>query len=318
MRILVTGGAGFIGSHFCRTLLLKQMNFQVTVLDNLSYSGNLSNLSDQAEKINFVMGDIRDKDVVASLVRNNDYVVNFAAQSHVDRSINDASEFISTNIVGVHNILSSIVKYPGKRFLQISTDEVYGSIASGSWDEESPLLPNSPYSASKASADLLIRSYYQTHKVDALITRCSNNYGPNQFIEKFIPLSITNLIQNKKISIYGSGKNIRDWINVLDHCEGIYLALTKGKSGEIYNLGGECELNNLEVADILLKHFGYSHEKIEYVNDRLGHDYRYSVSCKKARKELGFEPGVFFTKGMEQTIEWYKNNQNWWEPSISR
>ena len=315
--MLVTGGAGFIGSHFCRTLLLKQMDFQVTVLDNLSYSGNMSNLSDQLEKINFLVGDIRDKNVVEDLVRENDYVVNFAAQSHVDRSIKDASEFISTNIVGVYNILSAISKYSGKRFLQISTDEVYGSISSGSWDEESPLLPNSPYSASKASADLLVRSYYQTHKVDALITRCSNNYGPNQFIEKFIPLSITNLIQSKNINIYGSGKNIRDWINVEDHCEGIYLALMKGKSGEVYNLGGECELDNLEVADILLKYFEYSSEKINFVEDRLGHDYRYSVSCKKAKKELGFAPKIAFNAGIEQTIKWYLNNQQWWEPSTT-
>jgi dTDP-glucose 4,6-dehydratase len=315
--VLVTGGAGFIGSHFCRTLLSKQMDFQVTVLDNLSYSGNMSNLSDQLEKINFLVGDIRDKNVVEDLISENDYVVNFAAQSHVDRSIKDASEFISTNIVGVYNILSAISKYSGKRFLQISTDEVYGSIHSGSWDEESPLLPNSPYSASKASADLLVRSYYQTHKVDAIITRCSNNYGPNQFIEKFIPLSITNLIQSKNINIYGSGKNIRDWINVEDHCEGIYLALMKGKSGEVYNLGGECELDNLEVADILLKYFGYSSEKINFVEDRLGHDYRYSVSCKKAKKELGFAPKIVFNVGIEQTIKWYLNNQQWWEPSTT-
>jgi dTDP-glucose 4,6-dehydratase len=317
LKILVTGGAGFIGSHFCRTLLSKQINFDITVLDNLSYSGNINNLSGELKNINFLIGDIRDEVLVSDLIKNTDFVVNFAAQSHVDRSIEDAADFISTNIVGVHNILSAISKYSGKRFLQISTDEVYGSISLGSWNEESPLLPNSPYSASKASADLLIRSYYQTHKSDVVITRCSNNYGSYQFIEKFIPLSITNLIRSKNINIYGSGKNIRDWIHVEDHCEGIYLALMKGKSGEIYNLSAECELDNLEVANILLKYFGYGDEKINFVKDRPGHDYRYSVSCEKAKKELGFTPKILFNKGIEQTIFWYLNNQQWWQTSVA-
>lgn len=319
MRILITGGAGFIGSNFVRMIAcgdLKEIT-SVTVLDKLTYAGVLSNLA-EAENLNsykFVNGDICDSKLVTSLLDEVDAVINFAAESHVDRSIAGAEDFVQTNIVGVQVLLDAI-KASGRkiRFLQVSTDEVYGSIESGSWTEEWPLLPNSPYSASKAGGELLARSYQRTHGLDVVITRCSNNYGTHHFPEKLIPLFITNLIEGKKVPVYGSGINVRDWLHVDDHCRGIHLALTQGKTGEIYNIGGGRELNNLEITDLILTAMGADKSSIEFVEDRKGHDLRYSVDWSKINRELGYEPKVSFEEGLAQTVDWYKSNEAWWKP----
>jgi dTDP-glucose 4,6-dehydratase len=319
MRILVTGGAGFIGSNFVRMIArgdLKEIT-SVTVLDKLTYAGVLSNLA-EADNLNtytFVKGDICDSKLVNSLLNEVDAVINFAAESHVDRSIAGAEDFVQTNIVGVQVLLDAIKASRKKiRFLQVSTDEVYGSIESGSWTEEWPLLPNSPYSASKAGGELLARSYQRTHNLDVVITRCSNNYGTHHFPEKLIPLFITNLLEGKKVPVYGSGLNVRDWLHVDDHCRGIYLALTQGKSGEIYNIGGGRELNNLEITDLILNSMGADKSSIEFVEDRKGHDLRYSVDWTKIKRELGYEPQVTFEDGLDKTVKWYKNNETWWKP----
>jgi dTDP-glucose 4,6-dehydratase len=319
MRILVTGGAGFIGSNFVRLIASGKLNgvSSVTVLDKLTYAGVEANL-DQARDFpgfRFVKGDICDVDIVNQLLPEVDAVVNFAAESHVDRSILGADDFVRTNIVGVQILLDAI-KASGRklRFLQVSTDEVYGSIETGSWTETWPLEPNSPYSASKAGGELLARSYFKTHKLDVVITRCSNNYGTHHFPEKLIPLFITNLLQGKKVPVYGSGLNVRDWLHVDDHCRGIYLALTQGKSGEIYNIGGGRELNNLEITDLILKAMGADKSSIEFVEDRKGHDLRYSVDWSKINRELGYEPQVPFEVGLAQTISWYRENKTWWKP----
>ena len=319
MRILVTGGAGFIGSNFVRMIArgdLKDVS-RVTVLDKLTYAGVLSNLA-EAENLDtykFFRGDICDSKLITSLLDEIDAVVNFAAESHVDRSIAGAEDFVQTNIVGVQVLLDAI-KASGRkiRFLQVSTDEVYGSIESGSWTEEWPLLPNSPYSASKAGGELLARSYQRTHGLDAVITRCSNNYGTHHFPEKLIPLFITNLLEGKKVPVYGSGLNVRDWLHVDDHCRGIHLALTQGKSGEIYNIGGGRELNNLEITDLILAAMDADKSSIEFVEDRKGHDLRYSVDWSKIKRELGYEPKVSFEEGLAQTVDWYKSNEAWWKP----
>jgi dTDP-glucose 4,6-dehydratase len=319
MRILVTGGAGFIGSNFVRMIArgdLKEIT-SVIVLDKLTYAGVLSNLA-EADDLNtykFVKGDICDSKLVNSLLDEVDAVINFAAESHVDRSIAGAEDFVQTNIVGVQVLLDAIKASERKiRFLQVSTDEVYGSIEKGSWTEEWPLLPNSPYSASKAGGELLARSYQRTHGLDVVITRCSNNYGTHHFPEKLIPLFITNLLEGKKVPVYGSGLNVRDWLHVDDHCRGIHLALTQGKSGEIYNIGGGRELNNLEITDLILSAMGADKSSIEFVEDRKGHDLRYSVDWTKINRELGYEPKVTFEVGLEQTVNWYKNNEAWWKP----
>jgi len=319
MRILVTGGAGFIGSNFVRMIArgdLKEIT-SVTVLDKLTYAGVLSNLA-EADNLNtytFVKGDICDSKLVNSLLNEVDAVINFAAESHVDRSIAGAADFVQTNIVGVQVLLDAIKASRKKiRFLQVSTDEVYGSIESGSWTEEWPLLPNSPYSASKAGGELLARSYQRTHNLDVVITRCSNNYGTHHFPEKLIPLFITNLLEGKKVPVYGSGLNVRDWLHVDDHCRGIYLVLTQGKSGEIYNIGGGRELNNLEITDLILISMGADKSSIEFVEDRKGHDLRYSVDWTKIKRELGYEPQVTFEDGLDKTVKWYKNNETWWKP----
>jgi dTDP-glucose 4,6-dehydratase len=319
MRILVTGGAGFIGSNFVRMIArgdFKEIT-SVTVLDKLTYAGVLSNLAeaDNLSTYRFVEGDICDSKLVNSLLDDVDAVINFAAESHVDRSIAGAEDFVQTNIVGVQVLLDAIKASRKKiRFLQVSTDEVYGSIESGSWTEEWPLLPNSPYSASKAGGELLARSYQRTHGLDVVVTRCSNNYGTHHFPEKLIPLFITNLIEGKKVPVYGSGLNVRDWLHVDDHCRGIHLALTRGKSGEIYNIGGGRELNNLEITDLILSAMGAEKSSIEFVEDRKGHDLRYSVDWTKINRELGYEPKVTFEVGLEQTVNWYKNNEAWWKP----
>ena len=319
MKILVTGGAGFIGSHFVRKLLSISDLKRVTILDNLTYAGREDNLTEfQSDaRFNFIKGDIRDKKVVEELVQEVEFIVNFAAESHVDRSISDSSSFISTNISGTHTLLEAVKKRGGVRFLQVSTDEVYGSISHGQWTEDSPLLPNSPYSASKASADLLVRAYNVTHKIDTVTTRCSNNFGSHQFPEKLIPLSIISLIQGRNIQIYGNGLNIRDWLHVKDHCEGIFLALIKGKSGSVYNFGADAEKTNLEIAYLILDQMRLDQTRMEFVTDRLGHDLRYSVSFDKARSELGFEPKIPFEAGMKETIGWYVNNETWWKDLVA-
>ena len=323
MRILVTGGAGFIGSNFIRMIASGKLSeiSSVTVLDKLTYAGVEANL-DQARDFpgfRFVKGDICDVDIVNQLLPDVDAVVNFAAESHVDRSILGADDFVRTNIVGVQILLDAI-KASGRniRFLQVSTDEVYGSIETGSWTESWPLEPNSPYSASKAGGELLARSYFKTHKLDVVITRCSNNYGTHHFPEKLIPLFITNLLEGKKVPVYGSGLNVRDWLHVDDHCRGIHLALTQGKSGEIYNIGGGRELNNLEITDLILSAMGADKSSIEFVEDRKGHDLRYSVDWSKINRDLGYEPQVSFEVGLAQTIIWYRENIKWWKPLKNR
>jgi len=317
MRLLVTGGAGFIGSNFVRRILDGTFSgiSHVTVLDKLTYAGTLKNLEMLPENsFEFIRGDISDPGLVSDLVKRNDAIVNFAAESHVDRSITGARDFIETNVLGVQNLLAAALTNEVKTFVQISTDEVYGTISKGSWDEDFPLLPNSPYSASKASADLICRSYYRTFGMDVRVTRCSNNYGPYQFPEKIIPLFITNLIEDKKVPLYGRGLNVRDWLHVDDHCQGIFAVLTSGKPGNIYNIGGGRELTNRELTDLILRKFARDESSIEYVADRLGHDLRYSVSHKKITRELGYQPKIQFEEGLEHTIEWYKNNESWWRP----
>ena len=317
MRILVTGGAGFIGSNYVRRISDGTLDgiSKITVLDKLTYAGTLTNLSEvSAGSYEFIEGDICDKELVGKLVSENDLVVNFAAESHVDRSINGAKDFVVTNVLGTQTLLDAVRKSDVKTFLQVSTDEVYGSIEDGSWPESDPLLPNSPYAASKASADLICRSYFKTHGMDVRVTRCSNNYGRNQFPEKVIPLFVTNLIDNKKVPVYGSGLNVRDWLHVDDHCRGIHLALIKGKAGEIYNIGGGTELNNLELTDKILDIMGKGKELIEYVEDRKGHDLRYSVDITKISNELGYAPQVDWEVGLKETIHWYQENEAWWRP----
>ena len=317
MRVLVTGGAGFIGSNYVRRIVDGSLTGvdHLTVLDKLTYAGTLSNLKMlPVGSFEFVRGDIGDPDLVNELASKHEVIVNFAAESHVDRSITGARDFIETNVLGTQNLLDAARRNSVKTFLQISTDEVYGTIDEGSWDENFPLLPNSPYSASKASADLLARSYHRTFGMDVRITRCSNNYGPHQFPEKVIPLFVTNLIDKKKVPLYGKGLNVRDWLHVDDHCLGIHAVLTQGKSGEIYNIGGGRELTNRELTSIILEKMGRDDSSIEYVQDRLGHDLRYSVSIKKISSELGYTPQVPFEHGIEQTIDWYKSNENWWRP----
>ena len=317
MRLLVTGGAGFIGSNFVRRIIDGTFPGidRVTVLDKLTYAGTLKNLEMLPKNsFEFIKGDISDSGLVDELSKRHDAIINFAAESHVDRSITGARDFIETNVLGVQNLLAAALTNEVKTFVQISTDEVYGTISKGSWSEEFPLLPNSPYSASKASADLICRSYHRTFGMDVRVTRCSNNYGPYQFPEKVIPLFITNLIENKKVPLYGKGLNVRDWLHVDDHCQGIFAVLNAGKPGNIYNIGGGRELTNRELTNLILEKFGRDESNIEYVADRLGHDLRYSVSHEKITQELGYQPKVRFEDGLEQTIEWYKNNESWWRP----
>ena len=318
MKLLVTGGAGFIGSNFVRMALTDKFpDFnveQLTVLDLLTYAGDEENLKPIAsdKRYKFVKGDIRDLELAKQLMQQADQVVHFAAESHVDRSIEGGSEFVSTNVMGTQVLLDAAKSTNIKRFVHVSTDEVYGSISEGSWPEDHPLTPNSPYSASKAGSDLLVRAYNRTHKLDTVTTRCSNNYGQYQFPEKVMPLFITNIIEGKKVPLYGNGLNVRDWLHVDDHCRGIALALTKGKSGEVYNIGGGTELTNVELTHKILNAMGAGEELIQPVEDRRGHDLRYSVDISKINKELGYSPQVNFEEGLVQTINWYKNNEAWW------
>lgn len=308
MRVLVTGGAGFIGSNFVEMALTDQFPeiSSVLVLDKLTYAGKLSNLSGVANNPNFefVQGDICDVELVNRLAAKVDAIVNFAAESHVDRSIENSSEFIQTNVLGTQVLLDAAKNLKVAKFVQVSTDEVYGSILEGSWDEEAPLLPNSPYSASKAAADLLARAYFVTHGLSVCITRCSNNFGPRQDPEKLIPNFILRLSQGQKVPVYGDGLNVRDWLYVEDHCLGIYLTLIKGIPGEIYNIGGGTELTNLELTKILINSFNGDESSIEYVQDRLGHDRRYSVDCTKIQK-LGYLASPTFDKNLSKTIKSY-------------
>ena len=323
MKIMVTGAAGFIGSNFVRMIAKGELEkiTHVSVLDKLTYAGVKANLASAEgfSSYTFYEGDICDPILVTKLLEDVDSVVNFAAESHVDRSIAGAADFVQTNIVGVQVLLDAIkASERNIRFLQVSTDEVYGSIESGSWTEDWPLQPNSPYSASKAGGELLARSYHRTHGLDVVITRCSNNYGTHHFPEKLIPLFITNLIEGKKVPVYGNGMNVRDWLHVDDHCRGIYAALMNGKSGEIYNIGGGRELTNNEITSLILEAMGADESSIEYVEDRKGHDLRYSVDWTKINRELGYEPKVKFEDGLRETIQWYRDNEAWWKPLKKR
>lgn len=311
MRVLVTGGAGFIGSNFVEMALTDHFPeiSSVLVLDKLTYAGKLSNLSSVSNNPNFefVQGDICDVELVNRLAANVDAIINFAAESHVDRSIENSSEFIQTNVLGTQVLLDAAKNQKVAKFVQVSTDEVYGSILEGSWDENAPLLPNSPYSASKAAADLLTRAFFVTHGLNVCITRCSNNFGPKQDPEKLIPNFILKLSRGEKVPVYGDGLNVRDWLYVEDHCMGIYLVLTKGLSGEIYNIGGGTELTNLELTKKLLDFFERDETLIDYVPDRLGHDRRYSVNHQKI-SNLGYTPTVDFDSRLTKTCDWYQSS----------
>ena len=321
MRVLVTGGAGFIGSHFVRTLLAGGYpafaGAEVLVLDLLTYAGTRTNLPVDP-RLTFVHGDIRDPVMVGAVMPGTDVVVHFAAESHVDRSISGAADFVSTNVVGTQVLLQAALDARVARFVHVSTDEVYGSIDEGSWPETHPLEPNSPYSASKAGSDLLARSYHRTFGLPVCITRCSNNYGPHQFPEKVIPLFVTNLLDGHKVPLYGDGLNVRDWLHVDDHCHGIALVAEKGRDGEVYNIGGGTELTNLELTTRLLAAVGKGEEMIERVPDRLGHDRRYSVDWTKIATELGYAPRTTFEAGLAETVRWYAENRGWWEPLKAR
>jgi dTDP-glucose 4,6-dehydratase len=323
VRLLLTGGAGFIGSHYVRTLLAGGYgpgSPSVTVLDKLTYSGNRANLAPVADHpdLAFVEGDICDVDLVNDVMPGHDAVIHFAAESHVDRSILGASEFVRTNVLGTQTLLDAALRHGVERFVHVSTDEVYGSIETGSWAEDTALAPRSPYSASKAASDLLALAYHRTHGLDVVVTRCSNNYGPYQFPEKVIPLFVTNLLDGQQVPLYGDGGNIRDWLHVADHCAGIELVLTKGRSGEVYHIGGGTELTNRELTGLLLEATGTGWDMVRPVADRKGHDRRYSVDISKISNELGYAPSVDLQTGLAETTAWYRDNRTWWEPLKSK
>jgi dTDP-glucose 4,6-dehydratase len=324
VRLFVTGGAGFIGSNFVRMALRGELvgleGADITVFDALTYSGTLTNLEavKDSPRYSFIQGDIRDEDAVRSALPGHDAIIHFAAESHVDRSVHNSRIFVETNVVGTQTLLDQALALGIPRFVHISTDEVYGSIDSGSWNENEPLLPNSPYSASKAASDLLVRSYFVTHGLNASITRCSNNYGPHHFPEKVIPLFVTNLLDGHPVPLYGDGLNVRDWLHVDDHCRGISLVLQKGQPGEIYNIGGGTELSNTELTDLLLAATDRDKSFVTVVTDRKGHDRRYSVDISKISHELGYEPQVDFTAGLADVVQWYRDNRRWWEPLKER
>ncbi|HBU69946.1 MAG TPA: dTDP-glucose 4,6-dehydratase [Elusimicrobia bacterium] len=315
MKLLVTGGAGFIGSNFIRHILNKYKTYKIINLDKLTYAGNLDNLLDVASnrRYKFVKGDICDAKLVDKLVPQVDAIINFAAETHVDRSIMESGSFIKTDVFGTHTLLEAAKKHKTARYIQISTDEVYGSIQKGSFTEKSTLSPNSPYSSSKAGGDLLARSYFVTHKVPVLITRASNNFGPFQYPEKVIPLFVTNALEDKQLPLYGDGKNVRDWLYVTDHCKGVDLVLHKGKDGEIYNIGGGNEITNLELTSLILEYTGKGKELIKRVADRPGHDRRYSLNCAKIKRELGYAPSTNFKQLLKSTVDWYAANLWWWK-----
>ncbi|MGW3966075.1 dTDP-glucose 4,6-dehydratase [Amycolatopsis sp. NPDC005003] len=324
MRVLVTGGAGFIGSHYVRQVLTGAYptlrDAEVVVLDKLTYAGNEANLAPVAAdpRLRFVRGDICDTALVADVMTGVDLVVHFAAESHVDRSILGAADFVLTNVLGTQNLLQAALEAGVGKFVHVSTDEVYGSIEHGSWTEDHLLEPNSPYSASKASSDLVARSFFRTHGLPVCITRCSNNYGPYQFPEKVIPLFVTNLLDGGKVPLYGDGLNVRDWLHVDDHCHGIQLVADGGRPGEIYNIGGGTELTNRALTEKLLAAVGAGWDSVEPVEDRKGHDRRYSVDITKIASELGYAPRVSFEDGLAGTVAWYRDNRAWWEPLAER
>ncbi len=320
MRVLVTGGAGFIGSNYVRKVLGGAYpGFEpdeLVVLDKFTYAGNRANLApvEQDARLRIAVGDICDPAVVKQEMPGTDVVVHFAAESHVDRSIAGSAEFVMTNVVGTQTLLQAALECDVPRFVHVSTDEVYGSIDHGSWPEDHPLAPNSPYAASKASSDLLARAFHTTHGLNVSITRCSNNYGPYQYPEKVIPLFVTNLIDGLSVPLYGDGGNIRDWLHVDDHCRGIQLVVEGGRAGEVYNIGGGTELTNRELTERLLKATGRNESAIRRVTDRKGHDRRYSVDIAKITRELGYQPQVDIETGLAETVEWYQRNRRWWEP----
>ncbi|GAB2974051.1 dTDP-glucose 4,6-dehydratase [Amycolatopsis acidiphila] len=324
MRVLVTGGAGFIGSHYVRQAVSGAYpalaDAEVVVLDKLTYAGNPVNLAPVADdpRFRFVQGDICDGALVSELMTGVDLVVHFAAESHVDRSILGSADFVLTNVLGTQTLLQAALGAGVGKFVHVSTDEVYGSIAEGSWSEDRVLEPNSPYSASKASSDLLARAFHRTHGLPVCVTRCSNNYGPYQFPEKVIPLFVTNLLDGAKVPLYGDGLNVRDWLHVDDHCRGIQLVADGGRAGEIYNIGGGTELTNRELTERLLAALGAGWDRVEQVPDRLGHDRRYSVDITKISTELGYRAEVPFDEGLADTVRWYRENRSWWEPLKER
>jgi dTDP-glucose 4,6-dehydratase len=320
VRLLVTGGAGFIGSHFVRTLLADGYpsfaGAEVTVYDKLTYAGNLDNLTTVADspRYTFIHGDILDTMLLDEVLPGHDLAVNFAAESHVDRSIDGAADFVTTNVVGVQTLLDACMRAGVSRVLQVSTDEVYGSIPMGSFRETDRLEPNSPYSAAKAGGDLIARSYVVTHGLDVVITRCTNNYGPYQFPEKVIPLFVTNMLDGLSVPLYGDGLNIRDWLHVDDHCRGIAMVLQAGRTGETYNIGGGTEMTNRELTQRLIEACGLDWSAVEMVEDRKGHDRRYSLDDSKLRTEMGYEPRIGFEDGLADTVAWYRDNESWWRP----
>jgi len=317
MRLLVTGGAGFIGSNFIRHMMDADPNAEIINYDLLTYAGNLNNLKeiDKQSRYTFIRGDICDRDLVSATLKKNavDAIVHFAAESHVDRSITDPSAFVRTNVLGTHTLLEAARNHSVPRFIHISTDETYGSIMTGSFRETDLLTPSSTYSASKAGSDLLALSYYTTYHFPTIVTRCTNNFGPYQYPEKLIPLFITNLLEGKKVPVYGTGKNIRDWIHVQDHCRAVQFLLDHGTPGEIYNIGGGNEKTNLEITEKILALLGKDQSMVEYVADRPGHDFRYSLDCSKIRA-MGWKPLYSFEKGLEDTVAWYRQNEWWWQP----
>lgn len=315
MKILVTGGAGFIGSNFIRYMLKKYPDYRITNLDKFTYCGNIENLADIKDNPRYksIKGDIADTGIVRKAIEGSDVVINFAAESHVDRSIKDPNRFVKTNVHGALTLLKCAREIGVSRFVQIGTDEVYGSIETGSFTEQSNLNPRSPYSASKAGADLLALSFYSTYVLPVVVTRSSNNFGPYQYPEKIIPLFITNALDNKKLPVYGDGLNVRDWLFVLDNCEAIDIALHKGKIGDVYNVSGRAEIRNIDLTHKILDYLKKPHDLIEFVEDRPGHDRRYSLESAKING-LGWRPSHDFEEALKSTIDWYKNNRNWWEP----
>ena len=308
MRLLITGGAGFIGSNFVRYILDKYPEYQVINLDKLTYAGNLDNLADLSDnpRYSFVKGDIADRKLVDELAKKTDVIINFAAETHVDNSIKDATPFLTTNVIGTQVLIESALKHKHLRYIQISTDEVYGDTETGFFTEKSPLKPSSPYAASKAASDMLVLAYIRTYGLPAIISRCSNNYGPYQYPEKVVPFFIKKLMNGEKVPLYGDGSNVRDWLHVLDHCGAIDLILHKGKIGEVYNVGANNEHSNLEITKKMLKILNFSENRIEFVKDRPGHDIRYAIDASKLKKDLGWKPEVDFEGGFRKTVEWYK------------
>lgn len=318
MNLLVTGAAGFIGSAYVRTLLARPEPPHITVLDKLTYAGTPDNLPLDHPRLRFVQGDICDAGLVDRLVAEADQVVHFAAESHVDRSIEGAGDFVRTNVLGTQTLLDAALRHGTGPFVHVSTDEVYGSVPAGSCTEEAPLRPTSPYAASKASSDLLALACHRTHGLDVRVTRCSNNYGPRQFPEKVVPLFVTHLLDGRPVPLYGDGRNVRDWLHVEDHCHGVDLVRTQGRPGEIYNIGGGTELSNRELTGLLLDALGAGWDMVEHVTDRKGHDLRYSVDWSKARRELGYRPRRDFASGLAETVAWYREHRDWWQPLKAR